>query len=168
MHSCKHGIVAIFLVLSASPGTTGPLDFLFGSDDAPRPIEVPTAPVAITPTGPLAEGEAAYRRGDYATALRLWRPLADRGDADAQFNLGIAYNNGDGVPKDYARAYMWFSLAAAAGDPTAAEYRDTVERSMSPAQIAEAQKLARAWRPRNATARAEPPPRRSKPNQQTR
>ncbi len=40
--------------------------------------------------GPLEEGFAAYDRGDYATALRLFRPLAEQGDADAQYNLGIS------------------------------------------------------------------------------
>ncbi len=60
----------------------------------------------------LAEGAAAYLRGDYATALREFRPLAKQGDANAQFNLGLMYDNGQGVPQDYVRAHMWFNLAA--------------------------------------------------------
>ena len=51
------------------------------------------APVAA---GPLEDANAAYGRGDYATALRLLRPLADQGDADAQINLGFMYANGRG------------------------------------------------------------------------
>ena len=108
-----------------------------------------TMPIAA---GPLEDGEAAYHNGDYNAALRLWRPLADHGNAAAQFNLGVMYNNGRGVPRDYARAYMWFSLAAASGDQTAQEYRDMLEKSMSQAQIAEAQKLTRDWRPSGARA----------------
>ena len=38
------------------------------------------------------EGLAAAKRGDYATALREWRPLAKQGDADAQYNLGVMYD----------------------------------------------------------------------------
>ena len=47
--------------------------------------------------GPLLEDAvAAYQRGDYATALRLWHPLAEQGDAEAQFHLGVMYESGQG------------------------------------------------------------------------
>jgi TPR repeat protein len=62
--------------------------------------------------GPLEDGERASRTGDYATALRLWRPLAEQDDADAQNNLGLMYRNGQGVPQDYAEAVKWYRLAA--------------------------------------------------------
>ena len=58
------------------------------------------------------EGMAAYERGDYATALREWRPLAEQGDANAQYNLGIMYRNGRGVPRDFAEAARWYRKAA--------------------------------------------------------
>jgi TPR repeat protein len=174
---------------------------------------------------PIEQGAAAYARGDYATAVRLWRPMAEQGIADAQlnmatlyehgqgvpqdyvmaamfyrkageqgiadaqfalamlyqngqgvphddaaalgwfrkaadqgvaeaqFNLGVIYFNGQGAAKDYVAAHKWFSLAAAqfpAGDPNvkiAAGYRDQVAARMTPAQIAEAQKQADAWKP---------------------
>ncbi len=54
------------------------------------------------------EGAAAYQRGDYATALREWRPLAEQGNADAQFFLGVMYYKGRGVPQDYVEAIIWF------------------------------------------------------------
>jgi hypothetical protein len=54
--------------------------------------------------GPLEDGKAAYKSGDYATAVRLLRPLADLGNADAQNNLGAIYYSGHGVPQDYAQA----------------------------------------------------------------
>ncbi len=50
------------------------------------------------------EGVAAYGRGDYATALKEFRPLAEQGDADGQFNLGLMYELGRGVTQDYAEA----------------------------------------------------------------
>ena len=46
------------------------------------------------------KGVAAYNSGDYATALREWTPLAEQGDAIAQYNLGVSYDNGEGVPQD--------------------------------------------------------------------
>ena len=63
--------------------------------------------------GPFDDALAAAARGEYATALRLWRPLADEGDADAQYNLGVMYNNGDGVSRDYAEAMKWHREAGA-------------------------------------------------------
>ena len=62
------------------------------------------------------DGLAAYERGDYATALQLWRPLADRGYARAQNNLGEMYRNGQGVPQDYAEAMRWYRKAADQGN----------------------------------------------------
>ena len=61
------------------------------------------------------EAEAAYKRGDYATALRGFRPLAEQGDADAQFFLGVMYDNGEGVPKDDAGTAKWYRRAAEQG-----------------------------------------------------
>jgi len=137
----------------------------------------------------FAEGYAAYLRGDYATALREYRPLANQGDdhaqfnlglmydkgqgvpqdyaeaakwyrkaagqglADAQYNLGVMYEKGQGVPQDYVRAHMWFNLAASRfaprfGREAAVKGRDIVAAKMTPAQIAEAQRLAREWKPK--------------------
>jgi uncharacterized protein len=129
-------------------------------------------------------GMDAYNRGDFATALREWRPLAEQGDAKAQFSFGLLYENGDGVPRDYTKArqwyekaaaqgdakaqlylglqssfgqgvpmdlveaYMWYSLAAGNGNAHAPGYRNDLSRQMTPAQIAEAQKRAREWKPK--------------------
>ena len=65
--------------------------------------------------GPWEDGGAAYDKGDYATALRLWRPLGEQGDAAAQHNLGVMYSSGRGVPQDYAAAVSWYSKAADQG-----------------------------------------------------
>jgi len=177
--------------------------------------------------GPFEDASAAYERGDYATALRIWRALADQGDirgktllgsmydagqgvpqddaeavnwyrkaadqgdagaqnnlglmydlgrgvpqddaealkwyrkaadqgyARAQNNLGLIYDNGQGVPQDYVQAHMWFNLAAARSPASQTEMRDRavknrdrVAAKMTPAQIAEAQRLAREWKPK--------------------
>ena len=135
-------------------------------------------------------GVDAHKRGDYATALREWRPLAEQGDANAQYNIGVMYDFGKGVPQDFATARQWYEKAAAQGHPGAqnnlgglyefghgvtqdyvraymwynvaaahstgdaqkdvgAENRDEIAGRMTPAQIAEAQKLAREWKPRS-------------------
>jgi len=127
---------------------------------------------------------SAFDRGDFAAALRLWKPLAEQGDASAQSNLGVMYANGQGVaqdyaaavtwyrraaeqgyasaqynlglryaegqgvPQDYVQAHKWFNLAAATGNAGAVNNRDIVAAKMAPAQIAEAQRLAAAWRPK--------------------
>ncbi len=137
----------------------------------------------------LKKGVAAYIRGDYATAIREWRPLANQGNAEAQSNLGFMYENslsvpqdyakamkwyrkaaeqghahaqnnlgsmygnGQGVPQDYAQAHMWYNLAASrlpSGEERekAFKNRDKIAEMMTPAQISEAQKLAREWKPK--------------------
>jgi TPR repeat protein len=129
-------------------------------------------------------GMDAYNRGDFKTALREWQPMAEQGDARAQFYFGLLYENGDGVPLDYAKArqwyekaavqgdakaqlylglqssfgqgvpmdlvdaYMWYSLAGGNGNAHAPGYRADLSRQMTPAQIAEAQKRARDWKPK--------------------
>ncbi len=133
-------------------------------------------------------GVDAYNRGDYATAHRELRPLAEQGDAfaqfllatmyyygravpqdfvkavrwlreaaeqgdaDAQFNLGVMYFNGQSVPQDYLQAHKWYNLAASRLPP--GEYRDRAVKNrddaaarMTAGQIAEAQRLAREWKP---------------------
>jgi hypothetical protein len=69
--------------------------------------------------GAFEDGLSAWLRQDYATALRMWRPLADQGNANAQSILGSMYSNGQGVPKDYVLAVKWYRLAADQGDANA-------------------------------------------------
>jgi TonB family protein len=63
----------------------------------------------------IDDGQTAYNTGDYATALRLWRPLAVEGDARAQNSLGVMYENAKGVAQDLNEAMRWYRLAAAQG-----------------------------------------------------
>ena len=145
------------------------------------------------------EGVAAFYRGDYATALREFRPLADQGNtfaqfllgnmyyngqdvtqdyaeavkwyrkaagqgyASAQYNLGVMYYNGQGVTQDYVQAHMWYNLAVSKGHENATKNRDNVAEKMTPAQIAEAQRLAREWRPRHHAQGGHSRPRPARP-----
>jgi len=85
----KHAVAAIVLVLSFS------------------------APVAA---GPFEDAGAAAARGDYEFAQRLWRTLANQGNAAAQFFLGAMYYEGRGVQQNYAEAAKWYRLAADQGN----------------------------------------------------
>ena len=89
---------------------------------------------------------------DYALAVSWYRKAAEQGDGSAQNNLGVMYENGQGVPQDYVQAHMWFNLAGAlAGErEKSVKNRDRVAAKMTPAQIAEAQRLASEWKPKPA------------------
>jgi hypothetical protein len=76
------------------------------------------------------------------------RKAADQGNAGSQFILGAMYFRSRGVPQDYVSAHMWMNLSAAAGEKDAEKLRDTIATLMTRSQIAEAQKLAREWKPK--------------------
>jgi hypothetical protein len=81
--------------------------------------------------------------GPYDAREGKWlRRGAELGFADAQRRLGFNYSSGEGVPKDYVRAYAWWNIAAAQGDTSAAEIRDVLQSSMTADQIARAQELS--------------------------
>ena len=94
-----------------------------------------------------------YARGlgvpqDYAQAATWYRLAVDQGHAPAQLNLGVLYRDGEGVPQDYTEAHKWYNLAAARATDDREPYvkvRDLLAKSMTPAQLAEAQRLAREW-----------------------
>lgn len=77
---------------------------------------------AVISGGYVGEYGDAYYRGDYATALKEWRPLAERGNGKAQLNIGFLYHMGQGVPKDYIQAMQWYRKAAAQGYSLAQVY----------------------------------------------
>jgi uncharacterized protein len=74
---------------------------------------------AIATAGPFEDVFAAVERGDYSTANWLLRPLADQGNAVAQFDLGFMYDTGHGVMQDYGEAMRWYRLAAQQGNALA-------------------------------------------------
>lgn len=77
-----------------------------------------------------------------------YRRAAEQGNATSQLMLGVLYFGGVGVPKDMGLAYMWLIIAEMHGGEVPVEFRNQVMDQMTPAQIAEAEKLARAWSPR--------------------
>jgi len=85
---------------------------------------------------------------DSVLAAGWLRKAAEQGLVPAQCNLGAIIEAGDGVLKDLVAAYMWRNLAAAQGDRSAVLGRNALEKIMTPAQIAEAQKLSREWTPK--------------------
>ena len=82
---------------------------------------------------------------DDAEAVKWFRKAAEQGSQDAQNNLGYMYGIGRGVPQDNIRAHMWYNLAAAQGNEEAKENRDILAESMTAADLAKAQRLAREW-----------------------
>ena len=89
------------------------------------------------------KGKDAYQSEDYATALAIWTPLAEAGDAQAQNGLGSLYFSGAGVERDDHLGYMWKDLAVQQGDEDAKLERDQLAGWMLPEQIAEAQAMAK-------------------------
>jgi TPR repeat protein len=77
------------------------------------------AVAAPLPAQTVHAGIEAWRRADYAAAVAIWRPLAEKGDVEAAFNLGQAYRLGRGVPTNIAAAVTWYQRAAAKGHPDA-------------------------------------------------
>ncbi|HHF0499545.1 TPA: tetratricopeptide repeat protein, partial [Haemophilus influenzae] len=61
------------------------------------------------------QGLTAYEQSNYQTAFKLWLPLAEQGNAKAQYNLGVMYGNGRGVKQDYFKAVNWYRKAAEQG-----------------------------------------------------
>jgi S1-C subfamily serine protease len=87
---------------------------------------------------------------DSVDAVKWYRKAAEQNAADAQYNLGIGYYYGDGVAKDYVESYKWFLLASARGGEDARQNVTILENAMTREQIAEGQKLARNFKPREA------------------
>jgi hypothetical protein len=94
--------------------------------------------------GPWEDGMVAYNRGDYVPAIRLFRPLAEQGNAKAQSLIGVMYRRGQGVARNSIHAFIWLSRAAARGDARAKTELHEVSQTMTPQQISEAQEMAQA------------------------
>lgn len=102
------------------------------------------------------EAVAAYTRGDYATAVQELLPMAQQGNARAQYNLGVMYASGLGVSQDDQQGYFWFSLAAGSPSPgqiceDAVHNRDRTAARLTPAQLAATQSRVRTWQPKPET-----------------
>src|SRR5438045_4537963 len=100
--------------------------------------------IAGAVAGPWEDGMTAYNRGDYVPAIRLFRPLAEQGNAKAQNVLGVMYRRGQGVARNSVRAFLWFNRGAAAGDDQAkAELRE-VSQTLTPKELSQTRQTAQA------------------------
>ena len=109
-------------------------------------------------TGAQVNLGTLYLRGEGAPqssqmALFWFIRAAGQEDALALAKLGLMYAQGRGVLQDFIQAHMWYNLSAARGEDRSAEARDALAKQMTPGQIAEAQRLAREWRPREEKSR---------------
>jgi TPR repeat protein len=102
--------------------------------------------------GPWEDGMAAYNRGDYVPAMRLFRPMAEAGNPKALSVIGVMYRKGQGVAKSSVRALMWFGLAAKRGDARAKADLREVSQAMTPAEISQAQEMMQSCETSNYRA----------------
>ena len=89
-----------------------------------------------------SNAEEAYAAGEYAEAVKWYRLAAEQGDADAQTNLGVMYENGNGVIQSNVIAHMLFNLASAQGHENGRKNRDVISERMTPNDISRAQEMA--------------------------
>ena len=99
---------------------------------------------AAAVAGPWEDGMVAYNRGDYVPAVKLFRPLAQAGNAKAQNVMGVMYRKGEGVARNSAKAFMWFSLAAKKGDTQAKVSVQEMAKEMTPAELTQAKEMMAA------------------------
>jgi hypothetical protein len=103
-----------------------------------------------------AQYELGCFEEDNVEAVKWWRKAAEQGFSQARYELGCAYCNGEGVPQDYVKAYMWFSLAWESKsernfgvmilpNPSADEQRERIQKFMTLEQVADAERLVREW-----------------------
>jgi TPR repeat protein len=107
-------------------------------------LAVAFAGIFAAVAGPWEDGMAAYNRGDYVPAIRVFRTLAEQGNAKAQNALGLMFRKGEGVAKNPVRARMWFSLAAKRGEAAAKAELHEGSRSMTAQEISQAEAMATA------------------------
>ena len=150
-------VVLLTLVAIRGAAVAGPLD---DAEPSYGRSDYATALPDLRLLADQGNATAQYRLGhlydagsgvtqDYVQALRWYRLAADQGVEAAQFGLGTMYENGHSVPQNFVLAHMWFNLSASRGNKAAALSRDELATSMNPAEITEAQKLAREWRPKS-------------------
>jgi TPR repeat protein len=105
------------------------------------------------PNGQFSLASLYYGRKEYGPAASWYRRAADQGNALAQIRLARMYAEGPGLARDDVQAFKWFAVAAARGADSyartnAAKGRDTTATKMTPAQVAEAERLLREWKPK--------------------
>ena len=140
-------LLALVVVLVAAPACT----YSEARDSRPESVKqwVVQAeqgnPVSMIFLGVTYRGGHGVRQ-DYAQAAYWFRRAAEQGFMVGQYMLGKAYLNGHGVTMSKVQAHMWFNLAGAQGDAYSMKMRYELAEGLTPAQLAEAQRLAREWK----------------------
>jgi TPR repeat protein len=91
--------------------------------------------------------QAAIQRHDYAAAMRILRPLASQGDAEAAYMIGTMYEFGHGFQLDFVSEFLWYRYAAAHGIDVAEVFLDNVFSKLTDSEKAQAEKLEPEWTP---------------------
>jgi len=159
LHMLRRTLAGVVLaaMLTGGAAAAGPIDdaagaFMGGDYVTALRLLWPLAeqgdPTAQTILGNMYdEGKGVPQ--DYEEAVKWCRLAAEQGFPQGQDNLGQMYFEGRGVPKSYVEAYKWFNLAASQSSaPFGVQDLDLVASKMTPAQLAEAQRLAREWKPK--------------------
>jgi len=157
-------LIVLIAVFVLAGGCTG---FNFGKGlKQYRPENVAQAVEELKPLVEKGNADAQFKLGslyyqglgvpqNYMTAVELFRSAAEQHHVFSQIMLGTIYANGiqDVIKRDYPQALMWFIFASAHGDKEAMDLRDSLASRMTPSEIAEAQEMARRFKPKDAYAR---------------
>lgn len=111
----------------------------------PRPLVLAILLPLLVPATVLADyrsGVRAWGHGDFATAAAAFLPAAQAGEPEAQYMMGRLYSLGDGVPRDFVQAWVWFDRAARQGHELAAEARQSMDQVLNAGQLAQARAQA--------------------------
>lgn len=118
----------------------------------PLAVAVVVSWAAMAPANAdYAAGVRYWGRGDFTGAAREFLPAAQAGDVESQYMMGRLYSLGDGVPKDFVQAWVWFDSAASLGHSLAADARESMAHILTPDQLAQARGVAQ---PQPALAQA--------------
>lgn len=89
-----------------------------------------TSSVAMADGKTFDDGAVAFIKGDEQTAFKIWKPLAEKGNTEAQYHLGYMFQTGTGVPADKSKALYWYQMAAKNGNGKAVVLAKVLEREM--------------------------------------
>ena len=151
-------LIAAFIVAAGCAG----LNYTKGVKNY-KPENVAQAVEELKPLAEKGSADAQFKLGslyyqglglpqDYGKAVKWFREAAEQRHVYAQVTLGTIYAEGirGAIEEDRPQALMWFIFASAQGDKEAMEFRDVLASRMTPSEIAEAQKMAREFKPRDA------------------
>lgn len=103
--------------------------------------------IAAPAAADFYQGLKAYDQRNYTAAAQTWRRSAQQGDVRSQFRLGVLYEKGTGVRKDSVKAYYWYSIAQKRGNADAGLAAQLLKARMTKTQVAQATRMAAAFRP---------------------